>query len=143
VDPTITIDRITDVINHATAPSFLLGAVAGFISIMFSRMETLIARMRQLNAIEENDTARVPLKQDLPRVERRLRLLHRAIFVGLLSAIAATMLVFSAFIFAFMDVTHVYSAALMFLLSLGLLAVSLSLFGREIMIALSEYERFQ
>jgi hypothetical protein len=140
---TSNIDKLTEVINHATAPSFLLGAVAGFIAIMFGRMDTVIGRLRQLNAIEESNEVRARLRQDLPRVERRVRLLHRAIFMGLLSAIAATVLVISAFLFAFMNVTHVYSAAIMFLLSLALLAGSLGLFAREIMIALSEYERYE
>lgn len=142
MEQAVTIDRLTDVINHATAPSFLLGAVAAFIAIMFSRMDTVISRMRQLNAIAEDDNNRVRLRRDLPRVERRVRLLHRAILLGLLSGIAATLLVIFAFVFAFMNVTHVYSAAVMFLVSLGLLCGSLALFAREIMIALSEYERF-
>ena len=142
MDPTVTIDRLTDVINHATAPSFLLGAVAGFIAIMFSQMDSVVNCLRQLNAIEETDKGRSRLRLDLPRVEHRVRLLHRAIFMGLLSGIAATLLVIFAFLFAFMNVTHVYSAGVMFLASLGLLAVSLSLFAREVMIALSEYERF-
>jgi hypothetical protein len=139
---TITIDRLTEVIAHSTAPSFLLGAVAAFVALMLARMDGVIVRLRQLNAIDDSDKSHSRLKLDMPRLERRVRLLHRAIFVGLMSAISATMLVISSFIFAFMNVTHVFAASLLFLLSLVLLGVSLSLFAREIMIALSEYERF-
>jgi hypothetical protein len=142
LDSSITIDRLSEVITHSTAPSFLLGAVAAFLALMLSRINTVILRLRQINAIEEADKAHSRLKADLPRLERRVRLLHRAIFTGLLSAIAGTVLVISSFLFAFMNVTHVLAASAMFLVSLGLLAISLALFAREIMIALSEYERF-
>jgi predicted phage tail protein len=142
LNSTITIDRLSEVIAHSTAPSFLLGAVAAFVALMLSRINTVITRVRQLNAIEEADKAHARLKADLPRLERRVRLLHRAIFSGLLSAIAGTVLVILSFLFAFMNVTHVFAASGMFLISLALLGLSLSLFAREIMIALSEYERF-
>ena len=33
------IDHLTQVISHATAPAFLLGAVAGFLSILVTRLE--------------------------------------------------------------------------------------------------------
>jgi hypothetical protein len=138
----ITIDRLSEVITHSTAPSFLLGAVAAFLALMLSRMNTVITRLRQINAIEDSDKAHSRLKADLPRLERRVRLLHRAIFSGLLAAISGTVLVIASFLFAFINVTHVFAASAMFLLSLMLLGLSLSLFAREIMIALSEYERF-
>ncbi len=138
----ITIDRLSDVITHSTAPSFLLGAVAAFVALMLSRMDAVIGRLRQLNAIDDADKSHSRLKLDMPRLERRVRLLHRAIFVGLMSAIAGTVLVISSFLFAFMNVTHVFAASLLFLLSLVLLGISLALFSREIMIALSEYERY-
>jgi hypothetical protein len=37
-------DRLSQVINHTTAPAFLLGAVAGFLAIMLARVENLTRR---------------------------------------------------------------------------------------------------
>jgi hypothetical protein len=42
---------------QATAPAFILGAVAGFISILLGRMTSVIDRIRSLNEIADGDTA--------------------------------------------------------------------------------------
>jgi hypothetical protein len=39
------------VISHATAPAFLLGAIAGFVSVLMTRMNNIIDRSRALHAI--------------------------------------------------------------------------------------------
>ena len=44
------LDHLTQVISHATAPAFLLGAVAGFLSILVTRLERTIDRHRVVRA---------------------------------------------------------------------------------------------
>ena len=44
------IDHLGSVISHATAPAFMLGAVAAFLSILIQRMERLSDRIRALRA---------------------------------------------------------------------------------------------
>jgi hypothetical protein len=39
-------DHLSSAISHATAPAFMLGAVAGFLSILISRMERIVDRLR-------------------------------------------------------------------------------------------------
>ena len=63
-------DQLSTVISHAIAPSFLLGAVAGFMSILNSRMSSILDRVRSLNAIAPGDADRGHLKADIPRLER-------------------------------------------------------------------------
>ena len=41
-----------------TAPSFLLGAVAAFISVLIARMNRIIDRSQALNAISDDDVSR-------------------------------------------------------------------------------------
>ena len=72
-------DQLSQVIAHATAPSFLLGAVSGFVAVLMGRMNGIIDRIRTVNAIPEDDQARAYLKADLPRLKRRAkRHLHHA-----------------------------------------------------------------
>jgi len=42
------IDHLSAAISHATAPAFMLGAVAGFLSILIARLERIADRNRAL-----------------------------------------------------------------------------------------------
>ena len=41
--------QLSQVISQSTAPAFLLGAVAGFVSILLGRMNAIVDRIRHLN----------------------------------------------------------------------------------------------
>jgi hypothetical protein len=102
VDPV----HLSEVIAHATAPAFLLGAVSGFVAVLMGRMNGIIDRIRSINAIADDDAARADLKADLPRLKRRAKLVNEAIFLAVGSAICTTLLVISAFVSAFLGLRH-------------------------------------
>ena len=91
------LNQLSQVISHATAPAFLLGAVAGFVSILITRMTRIIDRVRDLNMIADDDAFRTHLKSDIPRLKRRARLMNTAIYLAVGSAICTTVLVILAF----------------------------------------------
>ena len=76
---TPSVTQISQVITQVTAPSFLLGAVAAFTSVLISRMNRIIDRSQALNAISDDDAPRAHLKIDIPRLRRRAALLNKAI----------------------------------------------------------------
>jgi hypothetical protein len=45
--------HLSQVISDATAPAFLLGAVAGFVAILIGRMNSIIDRVRSLSMIAD------------------------------------------------------------------------------------------
>ncbi len=47
------INQLSEAISHATAPAFMLGAVAGFLSILIARLERIADRNRALRAAGE------------------------------------------------------------------------------------------
>src|SRR5262245_35901913 len=55
-------DQLSRIISHATASAFLLGAVAGFVSILIARMNRIIDRVRSLHMITDDDASRVHLR---------------------------------------------------------------------------------
>ena len=77
--------QLSQVMVQATAPAFILGAVAGFISILLGRMTSVIDRVRSLNEIADGDTARAHLKSDIPRLRKRAKLLNSATHLALVS----------------------------------------------------------
>ena len=98
MQPDVTdLSQMSQVISHATAPAFLLGAVAGFVSILITRMSGIIDRSRSLNMIADEDTPQAHLKSDIPRLKHRARLMNDAIYLSIGSGICTTVLVVLAF----------------------------------------------
>lgn len=139
IEPT-TADHLALVLSHVIAPSFLLGAVAGFVSILFTRMTHILDRLRNLNAVPDEGHARSPLKADIPRLVRRARLMNRAMFLAVCSGIVATLLIVVAFASAYLGIEHIWGAAILFMVSLLLLGAALVVFAAEIRIALTDYD---
>jgi Protein of unknown function (DUF2721) len=136
------LNQLSQVISHATAPAFLLGAVAGFVSILIARMNGVIDRIRSLNSIADDDTPRARLKSDIPRLEHRARLMNNAIYLAVGSGICTTVLVILAFISAFVGIRHEQVVGLLFVVALGLLGAALFTLAREVRIALNEFDHY-
>ena len=137
------LDQLSQIIEHATAPAFMLGAVAGFVSILIARMNGVIDRVRSLNMIADDDGSRAHLKTDIPRLKHRARLLNDAIYLAVGSGICTTVLVILAFASAFMGIRHEVMVAVLFVIALGLLGAALFTFAREVQIALNEFDDYQ
>ncbi len=135
-----TVDHLSQVISHVVAPSFLLGAVAAFISVLFTRMTHILDRVRNLNAIPDEGHERSNLKADIPRLKRRAELVNRSILLSICSGIVAAILIIVAFASVYLGLQHVWGAAVLFMVALGLLAASLAVFAIEVRISLSEYD---
>ncbi|GLS21113.1 hypothetical protein GCM10007874_41300 [Labrys miyagiensis] len=135
--------QLSQIFSHAAAPAFLLGAVAGFTSILHGRLVSLLERIRTLNDIADSEDKRHKLKADLPRLRIRVKLLSGAIYLALCAAICTTLLLAVSFIAAFCGFRHEPGAAVMFLLAVLLLAASLIRFAREIHMGVSEGDHFR
>ncbi|MDL2400408.1 DUF2721 domain-containing protein [Rhizobium mayense] len=120
-----TAEQISRVISQATAPAFLLGAVAAFISVLITRMNRIVDRSNFLGALPEDHPGRNNLKLVLPRLKRRARLLNKAIECAVISGICTTVLVILAFASSFLNLRHEYGAAIMFSIALMFFAASL------------------
>lgn len=136
------VTQLSQVISQVTAPAFLLGAVAAFISVLISPMNRIIDRSRALNAIAADDKMKAALKSDIPRLKRRAALLNKAILFSTIAAIVTSLLVIVAFVSAYFDIAHEYGVAALFIVALGFFTASLVNLARETRIALHEYDRF-
>ncbi len=133
-------DRLSQAITHAIAPAFVLGAVAGFSSILSSRLEIIMARLRALNALPDTH-AKAHLKADLPRLKRRAKLTNQAIFFAVISGAIVASLLLIAFASVYLGIEHIYGAAVMFMIALVYLVAALVTFAVEVRIALTEYDQ--
>ena len=133
----------SQVMSQAPAPAVVLGAVAGFVSILLGRMTTVLDRIRNLNEIADDDSRRAPLKSDIPRLRRRATLLNSATHLALASGMCTSLLLVVGFGSAFLKLQHEYGAALLFLLAVALLGGSLFRFGQEVRIGLRETDHYR
>ena len=137
---TPTVAHLSQVISQVTAPAFLLGAVAAFISLLITRMNRIVDRSQFLHDIPDHDHRRAELKSDLPRLHRRAKLVNRAILFATIAAIATALVVILAFVLAYQEVRHEYGVALLFIIALCFFTASLVEFARECRIALHDFD---
>ena len=139
---TPSVSQLSHVITQATAPAFILAAVAAFTSLLIARQNRIVDRTIVLNAISDDDSAKARLKADLPRLMRRAAMMNRAILWSVISSIAITVLVIVAFASALLNIQHELGVAVLFIVALLAFTVSLIEFARELRIALNEMDHF-
>ena len=135
--------NLSQVISQATAPAFVLGSVAAFVSILSGRLNATMDRIRQLNDIDDDDRSRGRLKRDLPRLRRRAILLASATRFALASGVCTALLLVAMFATALLGLEHAYGAALLFFLAVVLLGIALVRFSQEVMTGISEADHFR
>lgn len=136
-------DHISQIMSQSVGPAFILGAVAAFIAVVLNRMHMIIDRIRSLNDIADNDTARAHLKSDIPRLRQRAKLLNSSTYLALVSALCTSLLLFLGFATAFLGLRHEYGAVILFTLAIGLLGAAIFRFAQEVKMGLSEADHFR
>jgi hypothetical protein len=135
--------QLAQIFSNAIAPTFFLGAVAAFITLMNSRLAAVIGRIQALNEISAEDNVRVRLKADIDRLRRRARYLISGIRSSLYGGVCATILLAIMFITGFLGLKHAYGAGLLFIIATAFLGLALIRFAQEAQISLSEYDEFR
>ncbi|MBV8397510.1 MAG: DUF2721 domain-containing protein [Acetobacteraceae bacterium] len=135
--------QLSQVISQATAPAFVLGAVAGFVSILLGRMTTVVERIRHSNEIADDEKSRAHLKSDIPRLRLRIVLLNGATRLALASGVCTSLSLAVGFASAFLRLQHVYGAGTLFFLAVVLVGASLFRFGQEVKIGIMEADHYR
>lgn len=128
--------------GRATAPVFLLSAVAAFINVLMTRLTRIVDRIRAINNIPEDNASRAFLREDLPRLRRRAILIHRSIALALASGLATTLIVIFMFSGAGLGVQHEFGSALLFVATQALFAGSLLAFALEVRIGFTDFDNY-
>jgi hypothetical protein len=137
------VERLSQIFSQAIAPTFFLGAVAAFISLMASRLSAVMARVQTLNAITDDDEPRIPLRADVERLRRRASLLNSGILASLRGGICATLLLAILFVTEFFGLRYAYGAGLLFVTATFFLGFSLFRFAQEARISLNEADEYR
>jgi hypothetical protein len=137
--------NITHVIQLAVAPVFLLTALATLISALNSRLGRIVDRRRvveeRMSAAEaraDTDAGLLSeLRTELGSLFKRTRLIYFAIFGAVLGALLICLVVAGAFLGALLEVDLARSVAVLFILAMLATVACLSMFLREVFLAVS------
>ena len=136
----ILVNQLSEIISQAVAPAFLLGAMAGLMSVLVGRFNRIVDRCKNLTAIHDDDPTRGRVKADVAHLMRRARLINRAIECAVVSGIFTACLVLVAFAAAFLGTNHAYGAAVLFMLALASFTLSLIYLWLEVRMALRDLD---
>ena len=134
---------ITRVIQLAVAPVFLLTAIGTLINALNVRLGRVVDRRRVLRErlLSLDEQAAKDARDELALLARRSRLIYHAIFAAVAAALLICLVVAIAFIAALLSIELARVVAVLFVLSMGALIVCLSVFLREIFVAVTEGRR--
>jgi len=136
------IDHLSQVISQVVAPSFLLGAVASFISMLFDRMSSVAERIRTLRALPDDRSEQGDRQTDIVHLRKRVRVMHRSILLAIGSGITTTLLIIMAFATALLRLQHMWGSAALFMIALTFFCASLVLLAIDVAVSVSEYDRY-
>jgi len=132
------IEKLEHIFSNAIAPAFFLGAVAAFVSLMSTRLADVNARIKAALADPDGRVESINNRVTLDLLKYRARLLANGIVVALAAGVCATLLLALLFGSQFLELSHAYGAALLFILSTLLLAFALFRFAQDAMHARNE-----
>jgi hypothetical protein len=128
---------ISHVIQLAVAPVFLLTAIATLINALNTRLGRIVDRRR---VVQESLHKREPGEAEaavteIGNLQRRTRLIYYAIFCAVLSALLVCLVVAGAFLGALLGIDLARSVATVFIGAMLAMISGLSLFLREVYLA--------
>ncbi len=136
---------ITHVIQLAVAPVFLLTAIATLINAMNARLGRIVDRRRVVvEQLRHQEDDRTEAEREMATLGRRSRLVYLSILFAVLSALLVCLVVAGAFVGAMVAVKLAQAVAGLFVAAMLAMIVSLSVFLREIYLAVttgSHYRR--
>jgi len=130
---------ITRAIQLAVAPVFLLTAIGTIITALNNRLSRAVDRRRiiQDRLAHGMDEAATTAKHELATLGRRSRLIYFSILSAVTAALLVCLVVACAFLGALLAIDLSKAVAVLFILAMCALVVCLTLFLREIFIAVS------
>lgn len=129
------IAEISRVIQLAVAPVFLLTAIATLVTTLNNRLGRIVDRRRTVLADHDHDATEK--QNELLLLARRARLVYLSILSAVLGALFVCLVVAIAFLDALLSIDLSRLVAGLFILSMLTLVSALSLFLREVYLAVS------
>ena len=129
--------EIADIIQAALAPVFLLAGIAGFVNVLTGRLSRIIDRARDLEPqlLESRGEEHDALLREMHRLDRRISLVGRAIWLAVFAAMLICLVVVLLFAGTLVRGHFGTAIALLFMLCMIALGAGFGLFLVETQIS--------
>ena len=127
ITATLNVADVTQAIQLALGPVFLLTAIAGLLNVMTGRLARIIDRGREIMAIPGES-----IRAELETLERRRHVSSVAITSCVLAALLVCMVIAALFLEVVFGVALKWLVAALFISATGALVVGLSFFLSEV-----------
>ena len=135
--PAGNLENVAEFIQLAVAPIFLLTAVAATLNVFVARLARIVDRGRDLELkTEADDKARAG---ELRALHKRARLIYRALYLGVGSAILVCLLMGAAFAGQLFGFNAARSVAVLFMAALLAYTSALMCLLREVFLTLGSF----
>jgi hypothetical protein len=138
------VTSVTHVIQLAVAPVFLLTAIATLISALNVRLGRIVDRQRALQAVAPpavRGDAAAGRQREFEMLARRIHLSYLAILSAVIAGLFVCLVVALAFVGVLLEVDLARVLAVLFVLAMASMITALSVFLREITLAVSARDR--
>jgi hypothetical protein len=130
---------VTQVIQLAIAPVFLLSSLGTFLGVLSARLGRIVDRARQLmDRALADETTRAYVDVELIRLTRRRRYVNTAIASATVAALSICTLIATAFIGSLAEISIGAPVATLFIVAMGAFVVAWVSFLREVLLASAE-----
>jgi len=138
------VTSVTHVIQLAVAPVFLLTAITTLISALNVRLGRIVDRQRALQGlgpVAVRSDAAMEQQREFALLDRRAHLSYVAILAAVIAGLFVCLVVAMAFVGVLFEVDLARFLAVLFVLAMVSMITSLSVFLREVYVAVSGRER--
>ncbi|MES2623858.1 MAG: DUF2721 domain-containing protein [Pseudomonadota bacterium] len=127
-------ESISNVIQLAVAPVFLLASISGALNVMSLRLGRIIDRGRRLNELpyEQGSPQAIEADNEQRQLARRARQIHQAITLSTMSSLFVCLVIVVLFVDALFQLHLEIFIAVLFIIALLCLIVGLLIFLKEI-----------
>jgi len=135
--PDVSVSEVADVVRVAVAPVFLLSGIGAFLNVCASRLSRIVDRSRVIEPLllASRGTEHDRIVADLRVLDRRIRLVSRAIFLTVLSALLICMVVVLLFAATLAHAHFGTAVALLFIASMIAIGSGFAVFLWETQVA--------
>ncbi len=132
------LESVARLISLAVAPIFLLTTVATTLMVLAGRLARIVDRGRTLETRPTGD--KEARRKELLLLERRARLIYRALSLGVSAAILVCILMTVAFLTEMLRFNAAAAVAVLFIAALFAYTGALMLFLREVFLAIGGFQ---
>jgi len=135
--PETRVTEIADIIQSVLAPVFLLAGIGGFLSVLTGRQSRIVDRAREIEPLllESRGSEHDRLLAELKTLDRRMKLVGRAVWLTVFAALLICLVVVLLFAGALVSGQFGRPLAVLFMLCMVFLGLGFAVFLIETRIA--------